>query len=208
MTGKKIILFCMSMLAVFLLSSTSFAASFGIYADFGGGSGEAESDAIGRDDFDFDTSLAGFGFQMETDPMTGNKVFSYRCQAGLESREIEDKDGISFDIGGLLFNNTFAFGSNMSEKIRIWVGPQFLIGIYAGETDEKYAGDEISFTGALFGLGIAGGANFALGNNKAILTTTIELRAFGVAGVNEWYSEEEDMTGRGSEVLVSVGIMF
>jgi len=198
----------MLMLAVFLVPGSSFAAGFGLYADFGGGEGEVESDAIGVDNFDIDTNLVGLGFQMETDPMTRNKVFSYRCQAGLEKRDLEDKDGISLELAGFTMNNTFAFGSNVSEKTRIWVGPQILLGIYGGTTDEKYAGDDLSFAGVLFGLGVAGGANFALGNGSAILSTTVGLRSFGMAGVTEWYDDEEDMTGNGNEILVSVGIMF
>ena len=206
--GLVCILMSAMMSAMVLLPGSSFAAAFGIYADFGGGSGEVESDIIMEDDYDIDTSLAGFGFQMETDPVNKDKVFSYRCQAGLEARELEDEEGVSFELGGIVLNNTFAFGGNIAERMRIWVGPQVLFGIYAGDTDEEYAGDDFSFTGVLFGFGIAGGANFALGNEKAILTTTIGVRSFGMAGVSEWYDEEEDLTGDGSEFYVSVGIMF
>ena len=208
MIKRNCVYFCILMLVMVLAPSISFAAAFGIYADFGGGSGEAESDVTEIDDFDIDTSLVGLGFQMETDPLNRNKVFSYRCQAGLEARDLEDEEGVSFELGGIMLNNTFAFGSNISEKVRIWAGPQILLGIYAGDSDEEYAGDDLSFTGVLFGLGIAGGANFALGNEKAILTTTIGLRSYGMAGVTEWYDEEEDITGNGSEFFVSVGIMF
>ncbi len=205
---KWAMLFCIVMTGMVLLPNISFAAAFGIYADYGGGSGEVESDIMGADDFDIDTNQTGLGFQMETDPVNKDKVFSYRCQAGLEARELEDEEGVSFELGGIMLNNTFSFGGNISEKVRIWAGPQVLFGIYAGDTDEEYAGDDFSFTGVLFGLGIAGGANFALGDEKAILTTTIGWRSFGVAGVTEWYDEEEDMTGDGSEFYVSVGIMF
>ena len=206
--GKNVRLFCMLMLTVFLLPGSSFAGAFGLYADFGSGSGEVDPDAAWIDDFDIDTKLVGLGFQMETDPVNPDKVFSYRCQAGLEAREMEDEAGVSFELGGILLNNTFAFGGNVSEKVRLWAGPQILFGIYAGDTDEAYAGDELSFAGVLFGVGIAGGANFALGKDKAVLTTTVGLRSYGMAGVTEWYDEEEDITADGNEIYLSVGIMF
>ena len=201
-------LFCMLMVISVFLPSGVFAASFGIYADYGSGSGEADVDTIGPNDFDIDTNLVGLGFQMETDPMTQNRVFSYRCQAGLESRDLEDKDGVTFELAGVMLNNTFAFGSNVSDNVRIWVGPQVLIGLYAGETDEAYLGDDISFAGVLFGLGIAAGANFALGNDAPIITTTVGIRSFGMAGATEWYDDDDDMTANGSEIVASVGIMF
>ena len=105
-------------------------------------------------------------------------------------------------------SNTFAFGGNFSEKIRLWGGPQILVGFYAGETDKEYLGDEISFEGAAFGLGVAGGANFGLGSGKTILTTTIGVRAIGFSDESEWYNEDEDLDGNATEFFLSVGILF
>ena len=201
-------LFCILMVILFFLPSSIFAASFGIYADYGSGSGEADVDTIGLDDIDIDTNLVGLGFQMETDPMSKNRVFSYRCQAGLEARDLKEKDGVTFELAGVMLNNTFAFGSNVSDNVRIWVGPQVQIGLYAGETDEPYLGDDISFAGVLFGLGIAGGANFALGNDAPIITATVGVRSFGMVGATEWFDDDDDMTANGSEIVASVGIMF
>ena len=74
--------------------------------------------------------------------------------------------------------------------------------------DKELQGDEITFSGAAFGVGLAGGANFGLGSGRAILTTTIGLRTFGFAGTAEWHDEEEDLTGNATELFLSVGIMF
>jgi hypothetical protein len=205
---KTSIFICAALLTVLLFANNSFAAGYGFYVDYGSGSGEAEFDVSGADDFDIDTDFYGIGFQLETSPLTNNKVFSYRLQVGYESREIEDDYDGKFELDGLVINNTFAFGKNTSERIRIWGGPQVLIGFYEGETDEDLLGDEISFSGAGFGLGAAGGINFGLGSGKTILTTTIGVRVFGFAGETEWYDEDEDLEGSTTEFFLSVGLLF
>jgi len=198
------------LLAIFLFASNSFAIGLGMYIDLGGGSGEAEFDIQETEEFDIDTSFFGLGFQLETNPLSAKSVFSYRFQAGLESRgiEIEDDDDATLELGGLVINNTFAFGGNPYEKIRLWGGPQLLVGFYGGETDEEYLGDEISFSGAAFGLGVAGGANFGVGSGNTILTTTIGVRTIGFAGKAEWYAWDEEFKGNATEGFISVGIFF
>ena len=205
---KSSIFVCAVLLTVLLFASNSFAAGYGLYIDYGSGSGEAEFDASGSDEFDIDTDFYGIGFQLETSPLTKNKVFSYRLQVGYEARDIEDDENTTIELDGLVINNTFAFGGNTSERVRIWGGPQVLIGFYDGETDDDFFGDEISFTGAGFGLGAAGGINFGLGSGKTILTTTIGVRVFGFAGETEWYDEDEDLEGATTEFFFSVGILF
>lgn len=195
-------------LAVLLLAGNSFAIGLGIYTNFGAGSGEAEYDFSGSDEFDIDTDFWGIGFQLETNPLTKNKVFSYRLQVGYERRDIEDDENTTLELNGLVVNNTFAFGGNVSERVRIWGGPQVLVGFYDGETDKEYLGDEISFSGAGFGLGGAGGINFGLGGGKTVLTTTIGLRVFGFAGESKWYDEKEDLDGGTTEFFFAVGILF
>ena len=206
---KKAPLFiCTLVLAVLLFVSNSFAISFGMYIDLGGGSGEAEYDFSGAEEFDIDTSFSGIGFQFETNPQSAKKVFSYRFQAGFESRDIEDEENVTLELGGLVINNTFAFGGNPSKNIRLWGGPQVLVGFYGGETDREYLGDEISFSGAAFGVGVAGGGNFGLGSGKTILTTTIGVRSLGFAGKAEWYDEDEELKGNSTEFFLSIGILF
>ncbi len=205
---KASVIVCTLVLAVLLFASNSFAISFGMYLDLGGGSGEAEYDYSWSEEFDIDTSFFGAGFQFETNPLSANKVFSYRFQAGFELRDIEDEENTTLELGGFVINNTFAFGRNTSEKIRLWVGPQVLVGFYSGESDKEYLGDELSFSGVSFGLGLAGGANFGLGSGKTILTTTIGVRTLGFAGDSEWYNYEEDFEGNATEFFLSVGILF
>ncbi len=199
---------CALVFFVLLFASNSFAIELGMYLDLGGGSGEAEYDFSGADEFDIDTGFFGVGFQFETHPLSAKRVFSYRFQAGLEAREIELKDNVTLELGGLIINNTFAFGGNPSEKIRLWGGPQILIGLYGGETDKEYIGDEISFFGAAFGLGVAGGANFGFRNGKTFLTTTIGVRALGFSGESEWHGQDEDLDGNATEFFLSIGILF
>ena len=170
---KDSVIICTLVLTVLLFTSNSFAIGLGLYIDLGTGSGEAEFDVSGTDEFDIDTDFFGVGFQLEINPLTKNKVFSYRLQVGYESRDIEDDDNVTIELDGLVINNTFSFGRNISERIRLWGGPQVLVGFYEGETDKELLGDELSFSGAAFGLGAAGGVNYGLGRGKTILTTTL-----------------------------------
>lgn len=207
MRKKSVIIYTL-VLTVLFLASNSFAIGLGFYFDLGTGSGEAEYDISGSDEFDIDTDFFGLGFQLETNPLTKNKVFSYRLQVGYERRDIEDDENTTLELDGFVINNTFAFGGNTSERVRIWGGPQVLVGFYDGETDKNYLGDEISFSGAGFGLGAAGGVNFGLGSGKTVLTTTLGVRVFGFAGESEWYDEKEDLDGSTAEFFISVGMLF
>lgn len=195
-------------LVVLFFASNSFAVDFGFYVDLGSGSGEAEYDIAYSESFDIDSDFFGVGFQFETNPLTVKQVFSYRFQAGFESKNIEAEGGANLELGGLVINNTFAFGGNVSGKTRLWGGPQVLIGYHTGDTDEEYLGDNMTFTGFSFGLGVAGGANFGLGSGNTILTTTIGVRALGSSGDMEWYDESERMNSSTTEFYLSVGMLF
>jgi len=205
---KSSIFICTLVLTVLLFASNSFAVGFGFYFDYGSGSGEAEFDTSGADEFDIDTDFFGLGIQLETNPLTKNKVFSYRLQVGYESRDIEDDDNVTIELDGLVITNTFAFGGNTSERVRLWGGPQVLVGFYDGETDKDFAGDELSYEPFAFGLGVAAGANFGVGSGKTILTTTIGMRTLGFSGDTEWYDEDEQLDGYTTEFFFSVGFLF
>jgi len=205
---KASVIICTLVLAVLIFASNSFAAGFGFYFDYGRGSGEAEFDDSGADEFDIDTDFFGVGIQFETNPLTKNKVFSYRLQVGYEARDIEDDENMTLELDGLVINNTFAFGGNTSERVRIWGGPQVLVGFYDGETDKDLLGDELSFSGDGVGLGVAGGANFGVGSGKTILTTTIGVRTLCFIGDTEWYDEDDQLNGYTTEFFFSVGILF
>ena len=204
---KKVSL-VLSVLGVLIFASNSFAVDFGFYLDLGTGSGEAEYDVAYSEEFDMDSDFFGIGFQLETNPITPKKVFSYRLQLGFESRDMEDDYDTTLELGGFIINNTFAFGGNTSAKTRLWGGPQILLGFYTGETDDQFQGDEISYTGTAFGLGLAGGANFGLGSGKTILTTTIGVRTLAYSGDAEWYDWDETLEGNSTEFFISVGMLF
>ena len=205
---KNSIIILSLVLSMFLFVSNSFAVDFGFYIDFGSGSGEAEFDVAYSEEFDISADYFNVGFQFETNPITPKQVFSYRFQAGFERRDVEDEENTTLELGGAVINNTFSFGGNVSEKIRLWGGPQVLVGYYGGKTDKEFLGDEISFSGFGFGIGLAGGANFGLGSSSAILTTTIGFRGMGLAGQAEWYDEDEALTGNLTEVFLSIGMLF
>ena len=205
---KTSVIICTLVSTMLLIASNSFTIGLGLYIEYGSGSGEAEFDVSGADEFDIDTDFLGVGFQLETSPLTKNKVFSYRLQVGYEARNIEDDENMTLELDGLVITNTFAFGGNTSERVRIWGGPQVLVGFYDGETDKDLLGDELSFSGEGLGLGVAGGVNFGFGSGKTILTTTIGMRALNFIGDTEWYDEDEQLNGCTTELFFSVGILF
>jgi hypothetical protein len=206
--SKVLEITCTLALAVFLFAGNVYAIGLGGYIEFGSGSGEAEYDIEDSEEFDIDTGIFGFGFQLETSPLTANKLFSYRLQVGYESRDIETEMDYTFELDGLVINNTFAFGGTVAKQVRLWGGPQIMIGFYSGETDEEFLGETISFAGAGFGVGAAVGANFGLGGDKVILTTTLGLTSFGFAGNTELNDEDETLSGNATEFIFSLGIMF
>ena len=67
---KASLIICALILAVFFFAGNSFAMALGAYIDFGGGTGEAEYDYEGAEEFDYDTGFFGVGFQFETSPQT------------------------------------------------------------------------------------------------------------------------------------------
>ena len=140
-------IFCTLIFVILFSVSNSFAVDFGFYLDFGSGSGEAEFDVAYSEEFDINSDYFNLGFQFETNPITPKNVFSYRFQAGFERRDMEDEENTTLELRGVVINNTFSFGGNVSEKIRLWGGPQVLVGYYGGETDREFLGDEISFSG-------------------------------------------------------------
>lgn len=220
-------LFCIFMFIMFSFSGSSIAVDFGMYVHAGSGSGETEYDFddYGDEEYDNDINAGSIGFQMETNSLgKSDRVFSYRLQAGFESRNLDlEYAGVDLNadlkLYGISVNNTFAFGGNVSDKVRLWAGPQILVGLFTAQADGSdfgyYEDDYDMDIGILVGVGVAGGANFALGDN-AVLTTTIGLRATGIAGFNDYWDwdddEEEDeydiVTGNGGEFFMSVGIMF
>ena len=125
-------------LSVFLLASNSLAVDFGFYLEFGSGSGKAEFDVAYSEEFDINSDYFNVGFQFETNPITPKQIFSYRFQAGFERRNVEDEENTTLELGGLVINNTFAFGGNVSQRIRLWGGPQILVGYFGGETDREF----------------------------------------------------------------------
>lgn len=76
------------------------------------------------------------------------------------------------------------------------------------DIDTGFLGDELSFSGDGFGLGVAGGANFGVGSRKTILTTTIGMRILYFIGDTEWYDEDEQLNGYTTEFFFSVGFLF
>lgn len=218
---KKFRLFCMFMLVLFLFSGSSFAGDFGFYIEAASGSGEMEyeDDYLGDDEWDNDVSVASIGFQLESNALgKSSGVFSFRFQAGLELREL-DYDGYFGDVDvldmyGISTKYTFAFGGDINNKVRLWAGPQLMLGLFTSSSEDWADEYEMDF-GWMFGVGVAGGANVALGN-RAVFTATLGYRVTGTLGFTDldWdYEDDTDdeydlTTGNGGEAFVSVGFMF
>jgi len=177
----------------FLLVSMSngYAAGFGLFADLGGGSGEAEWDDD-VDSFDIDFANAGFGFVLDTGP-TSPRVFSYRLLAGFEAQTLEDDFGVEVDVAGAMVENVFAFGLVKQPNFRLWAGPLVRVGVYSGESDTYVSSSLPGYAERIeldsvweFGLGGALGANFRIARHM-ILAPTIGFRFLGGGGEGETY---------------------
>ncbi len=189
-------------------SSNAMALNLGGYLELGTGSGDFEYDEPYSEEFNIDSSFAGLGFMLETSPITPSKVFSYRLQVGFDSRDLEDDQGVALETVGVLVSNSFTFGGNVAGNIRLWAGPQVLLGYYNGESDVAFDGEKIDITLATFGLGLAGGVNINVSNGKVIIPVTLAFRRMGYAGETEWYVENTDISGYTNDISLTVGVMF
>ncbi len=205
---KMIEMIVVGLAVVGIWSSSASATALGGYLELGSGSGQLDYGFTGSQEFDVDTGFFGGGFTLETDPVTLDKLFSYRLQVGLEGRGLVDNNDVALTLGGIAITNTFAFGKNISERFRIWGGPQVFLGFYDGETDEDVMGDRIDVSVGAFGVGIAVGGNYAIGNGKTIMTVTTGVRRLGFAGSAEHLDQSEDITGNTNEFFLSLGVMY
>lgn len=197
-----IILLC----AALLCPTGAFALGLGGSVGFGGGSGTVKYDNPGSDEFSVDAGSFGISFLLETDPLS-EELFSYRLNAGFEALNLEDDAGVTAELGGLVFDNTFAFRLAGDSSWRLWLGPQVRLGFYGGETDKEFLGDKVEYSAFAFGLGPVFGGNWAVGEDL-ILGFDTGIRWTGYSGTAEWGGYSEDVTISTSVFFVNFDIMF
>lgn len=203
---------CGALFVAFLVavSGTSHAVGLGASLEVSGGSGELNFDDPLLDDTNVDTGAVGLNFVLDTSPLRG--PLSYRLNVGFESMAMttsseQSGDEVTFQLGGIVLDNTLAFSVLQSERVKLWLGPQLRLAAYSGETDEDVLGEkiEVDFTGVGIGLGFGG--NFAVGRNMC-LAGTLGYRYTSYSGETDWLGETNDMSGNSSVVFLNFAFMF
>lgn len=183
-------------------ASSARAVGLGFYGEVGGGNSEWELDfdSGGEEDFDADTSHAGFGFVLDTAVST-DRVFNYRLNVGYDrfANELED-GGDDVDFDGLVIDNTFGFGIVRTPEVRLWIGPQIRFAAYSGSPD---GAEDLDITLGAFGLGPVLGLNLNVGP-VATLAFELGIRWIGYAGEGEW----DDGSNDDFDVSISEGMLF
>ncbi len=146
--------------------SRSDAAGFGLYGSFGSGSADftdeyilpkfstdSQHEAIG---ITFDSNLASdriFNYHLEIgrDAFT-SKNFIARNETGTPSIESD------LDLAGLVMSNTFGFGGQLSDTVRMWMGPEIRLHWVRGAPSQAPNFD-------LIGVGIGFGPSLGLNIN-------------------------------------------
>lgn len=204
---KKTLTACLVLATVLLFGSgRASAAGMGFSVGFGGGSGTVEYDIPGTEEIDVDASSFGLSFLLETDPLSAES-FSYRLNIGIEALNLEDDSGVTAELGGLVFDNTFCFRLAGDDTYRIWIGPQVRVGFYGGETDKEFLGETIEYSAFAFGVGGAIGGNWSMGGDTIIGFDT-GIRFTGYGGEAEWGGVKEDFTASTSIFFVNFDMMW
>jgi len=216
MKQLSLMMFVVPAFLLTLASGVSAGVGLGPYVDLSGGSGELEWDS-GGGTWDVTAGSGAIGFVLDTAPR-GSATFNYRLNVGLESQSLEDDDGVTMDVGGLVVENVFGFALVKKPNLRWWAGPLVRFGFYSGETDDYYVlGDRTKTESDLFefGIGAVTGVNIPVGKSKKlILAPSAGVRFIAISGegtvknLDTGTSVTDDLSGGISTVFVNFALLF
>ncbi len=189
---------------VLMLTGPALAVGFGGSVEIGGGTGEFEYSDIPNSDFDVDAGYFGMNFVFDTNP-GGEGVFAYRLNAGFEALNLEDDYDDTLELGGLVFDNTFAFGFVRTPAVKVWAGPQVRLAFYGGETDKS----NIDVNLVAFGIGVAAGANiYPNPQGRFAICPSLGFRRVGYGGTAEQPGGDEDIEGYTNLFYLNVAFLY
>jgi hypothetical protein len=198
--------------ALFAFAPRASAAAMGGYIEYGNGDGDAteDYDLYGEGpEVDLDPWSFGGGFALETSPL-GDGIVSYRLHLGYDALTLRDGLDQDLEMDGIAWDNLLAFGGDVTERARFWMGPSVRLAYHNGEIDDSDAPGLLSYDAWLgsVGVGFSAGVNFLLGRS-ALFCPTVGWRY-------TWYQGEFDYeadTGLGIEksggdLEVETGMFF
>ncbi len=140
----------------------AFAVGFGFYGMGGVGSADWNDDQIPK--FTTDTQHRALGISLDTG-LSNRHFFNYHLNIGREtftSKNFVARDGIDsvkgdLELDGLVISNTFGFGGQLSDSVRMWMGPEVRWHFVKGTPAKS---PNFNLDGAGFGFGASLGLNF------------------------------------------------
>lgn len=198
------------------------ALGLGGYLEGGGGTARVEhpNSRGSTDDSQVDAAGVGAGFALDT-AVRGPQIFNYRLHVGFDAQGFYDNDDRYVEIGGVAIDNIFGFAVLRTDKVRMWLGPTLRLGYYRGHLydedrwrdshrhhDDDEVGDYRAYT---VGVGLAVGANFAVGRTFSICPTVgyRYARHFGSWSTDSDYgSRDGDARGWTSMGYAGVDFLF
>jgi hypothetical protein len=164
---KRLYLSTVIITMIFVFSvSTAHAVGFGFYGSGGKGTAEWDDDDSSLPPkFTTDSEHRAFGITLDTG-LSGRRFFNYHLNIGREtfmSKNFLARDGGStlatgdLELEGMIVSHTFGFGGELSDNVRMWLGPEIRWHFVEGTLDNA---PDFQVEGAGFGFGPSMGLNF------------------------------------------------
>jgi len=176
----SILCFLLALLCTAMVHDAN-AAGLGIYGSVGGGRADWSPDY--EKTYGANTGRLDFGMALDTAPARDN-LFNYNLTVGYGIFRNRSSGGWgNADFEGMIISNSFGFGTLVTPKIRIWVGPEITV-VWADGSPDDYSNYKINLFGV--GKGLVLGVNF---NNHEKYTTVVKMgfQVFDYVGEGNGY---------------------
>ncbi len=166
-------LFLCTMILIFS-ASRSDAAGLGLYGSFGRGSADWK-DEYTFSKFSTDTQHKAFGITFDSN-LSSDRIFNYHLEIGRD--KFTTKNFIArnqtgtplvtsdIDLAGMIMSHAFGFGGQVSDNVRMWLGPE--IRFYRVKGAPSKAAD-FDLDGSGLGVGPSLGMNVNLSSGLTIM---------------------------------------
>ena len=179
----------LSVMLLFLLCAAivmdADAAGLGVYGSAAGGRADWSPDDA--ENFKKTTGRLDFGLAMDTAPARG-KLFNYNLTVGYGIfRNMNNAAWGNADLDGPIISNSFGFGTLVTPKVRVWLGPEIKVTWVDGHPRD-YSNYKINLFGV--GKGLVLGVNF---NDADKLTTVVKFgfQVFDYVGEGKGFFSHE-----------------
>ncbi len=170
---RYIIVFLAAVALLCVTAPRASAVGFGFYGMGGAGSADWKDDQpIPK--FSTDTAHKAFGITLDTG-LSGRHFFNYHLNLGREtftSKDFIARDGVSaqtksdLDLEGMVMSHTFGFGAELSDHVKLWMGPEIR---WHWVTGTPAQASKFDVSGAGFGFGPSLGVNFNFSSGLTLM---------------------------------------